>query len=342
MAVLIDGKKVAEEIRKEQKIRLERLKKSVGYNPILAVIVVGDNKASQIYVRNKKKACEEVGIDSKVYTFEEKENLEVELIKTINELNKNKKVVGILVQLPLPKSINEKNVLDTIVPKKDVDGFSTENIGKLLIGDKGTVPCTPLGIIELLHRYNVSIEGKNCVVLGRSNIVGKPMSLLMLKENATVCMAHSRTKNLVSICKNADILISAIGKPKFITSEYIKDNAVVIDVGINRDDNGKLCGDVDMESVEGVVSMITPVPGGVGPMTVAMLIKNTIDNFEISVEEDNKNFEKISKMVIDFENTPRADELLFVRNVQKEFNLDRKNALRLIRDTKRKLRDLEI
>lgn len=242
----------------------------------MAVIQVGEDPASTVYVSNKKKACAYIGIDSLSYELPE-ETTEEELLALIDKLNMDEAVHGILCQLPLPRHINEKTILNRISPKKDVDGFHPQNVGALVVGDFGFVSCTPAGIIELLKRSNVEMEGKNCVVVGRSNIVGKPMALLMLRENATVTICHSRTKNLKDVCKEADILIVAIGKPKFINQDYIKEGAVVIDVGIHRDENNKLCGDVDYETVEPLCSAITPVPGGVGPMTICMLMKNCLE-----------------------------------------------------------------
>lgn len=275
MAMLIDGKLISQTIKDELKDKVVELKKQ-GINKCLAVIQVGNDPASSVYVRNKKKGCEYIGIDSLSYELPE-ETTQDELIKLVEELNNNDKVSGILVQLPLPKHIDEDAVIKAISPLKDVDGFHPQSVGALCIGQKGFVSCTPAGIIQLLKRSNIDIAGKECVVLGRSNIVGKPMSILMLRENATVTIAHSKTKNLKEVCQRADILIVAIGKPKFVNSEYVKDGAVVIDVGINRDENGKLCGDVDFDDVESKCSAITPVPGGVGPMTIAMLLNNCIE-----------------------------------------------------------------
>ncbi|SCX93401.1 methylenetetrahydrofolate dehydrogenase (NADP+) / methenyltetrahydrofolate cyclohydrolase [Lachnospiraceae bacterium XPB1003] len=274
MAELIDGKKISTDIKDELKEEVSKLK-AEGREVTLAVILVGDDPASAVYVKNKKKACEYIGIKSLSYELPA-ETTEDELLELIEKLNGDDTVNGILVQLPLPRHIDEKKVIRTISPKKDVDGFHPENVGALLIGEPGFVSCTPAGIIELLKRSNVEIEGKECVVIGRSNIVGKPMGVLLLRENGTVTIAHSRTKNLKEICKRADILVAAVGKPKMITAEYIKEGAVVIDVGIHRMDNGKLCGDVDLDDVESHVSKITPVPGGVGPMTIAMLMYNCI------------------------------------------------------------------
>ena len=241
---------------------------------------MGNDKASSVYVGNKKKACEFVGIKSLSYELPE-ETTEEELLNLVQELNDRADVNGILVQLPLPKHIDENKVIKAIHPLKDVDGFHPESVGALSIGNKGFISCTPYGIVELLKRTGVEMDGKECVVVGRSNIVGKPMAILMLRENATVTVAHSHTKNLREICKRADILIVAIGKPKFIDDYYVKDGAVVIDVGIHRNEDNKLCGDVDFDKVEPVASAITPVPGGVGPMTIAMLMKNCVNAVDI-------------------------------------------------------------
>lgn len=278
MAIIIDGKRISQEIKDELKDKVEALK-AVGKKAALAVVQVGNDPASCVYVNNKKKACAYIGIESLSYELEE-ETTEEELLELIKRLNEDEKVHGILVQLPLPKHINEDKIIQAISPKKDVDGFHPENVGKLVIGEKGFVSCTPAGVIQLLKRSNIEIAGKNCVVVGRSNIVGKPMALLMLRENATVTIAHSKTQNLKELCKTADILIVAIGKPHFITSEYIKEGAVVIDVGIHRDENNKLCGDVKYEDVVEIASAITPVPGGVGPMTIAMLMNNCVEAME--------------------------------------------------------------
>lgn len=237
---------------------------------------MGNDPASSVYVSNKKKACAYIGIDSLSYELPE-ETTEEELLSLIDKLNMDETVHGILCQLPLPRHINEKTILNRISPKKDVDGFHPQNVGALVVGDFGFVSCTPAGIIELLKRSNVEMEGKNCVVIGRSNIVGKPMALLMLRENATVTICHSKTKNLKEICKDADILIVAIGRSKYVNKDYIKEGAVVIDVGIHRDENNKLCGDVDYDDVVDLCSAITPVPGGVGPMTICMLMKNCLE-----------------------------------------------------------------
>ena len=275
MAQIINGKEIAQTIKDEMRAEVVELK-AAGKSCCLAVIQVGNDPASSVYVSNKKKACEYIGIDSLSYEIPE-ETTEDELLSLIDKLNNDEGVHGILCQLPLPKHINEKTILNRIDPKKDVDGFHPQNVGALVVGDFGFVSCTPAGVIELLKRSNVEMEGKHCVVIGRSNIVGKPMALLMLRENATVTICHSRTKNLKEICKEADILIVAVGKPLFVTKEFIKEGAVVIDVGIHRDENNKLCGDVDFKDVESHVSAITPVPGGVGPMTICMLMKNCLE-----------------------------------------------------------------
>ncbi len=272
---IIDGKKISGEIKEELKLKCEELALK-GIVPCLAVIQVGDNPASTVYVGNKKKACEAVGIRSLSYHPEE-HITEEELLKLIDDLNRDPEVNGILVQLPLPSHIDENKVIMKIAPEKDVDGFHPISVGNLCIGRKGFVSCTPAGIIQLLKRSGIEIAGKECVIVGRSNIVGKPMSLLMLRENATVTVTHSKTKDLPAVCSRADILIAAIGRPRFITKEYVKEGAVVIDVGINRDENGKLCGDVDFEDVFDRVGAITPVPGGVGPMTIAMLLHNCVE-----------------------------------------------------------------
>ncbi|MBQ1802907.1 MAG: bifunctional methylenetetrahydrofolate dehydrogenase/methenyltetrahydrofolate cyclohydrolase FolD [Lachnobacterium sp.] len=275
MTRLIDGKQISTDIKESLKVEVAKLKEK-GINCVLAVIQVGEDPASKVYVRNKKRACEYIGIESISYELPEKTTQE-ELLEIIDKLNDDEKVNGILCQLPLPKHIDEDVVIKRISPQKDVDGFHPENVGALVIGQKGFVSCTPAGIIELLKRSNIDIDGKHCVIVGRSNIVGKPMALLMLRENATVTVCHSHTKNLKGITKTADILIVAIGKPKFINEEYVKDGAVVIDVGIHRQENKKLCGDVDFDSVCDKTSAITPVPGGVGPMTIAMLMHNCVE-----------------------------------------------------------------
>lgn len=279
MANIIDGKQISKDIKEELKAEVASLA-AQGRKCCLAVIQVGNDPASSVYVGNKRKACAYVGIESLAYELPE-ETTEEELLTIIDKLNKDANVHGILCQLPLPKHINEDHVIKAISPKKDVDGFHPQNVGALVIGEKGFVSCTPAGIIQLLKRSNIEMDGKHCVVVGRSNIVGKPMSLLMLRENATVTICHSHTKNLKEICKEADILIVAIGKPQFIDKEYVKDGAVVIDVGIHRDENNKLCGDVKYDEVEPVASYITPVPGGVGPMTIAMLMHNCVEAMKL-------------------------------------------------------------
>ncbi len=274
MAIIIDGKLVAQEVKAKVSKKVKELQEN-GITPGLAVIIIGNNPASRIYVNNKKKACAEVSIYSKEYTLPDTTS-QKELIELISKLNNDDSINGILVQLPLPNHINEKAVIEAIDPLKDVDAFHEINVGKIMIGEYDLLPCTPAGIIELLNSQNIEIEGKHCVVVGRSNIVGKPMAMLLLHRNGTVTICHSKTKNLKEICKNADILIAAVGKAKFITSNMVKKGAVVIDVGMNKDENSKLCGDVDFDNVEKIASYITPVPGGVGPMTIAMLMKNTV------------------------------------------------------------------
>ncbi|WP_099468008.1 bifunctional methylenetetrahydrofolate dehydrogenase/methenyltetrahydrofolate cyclohydrolase FolD [Konateibacter massiliensis] len=276
MAQIIDGKLISQQIKDELKEKVSALKEE-GKEISLAVIQVGKDPASSVYVNNKKKACAYIGINSLSYELEETIS-ETELLKLIYDLNDNPVVNGILVQLPLPSHIKEDKIINAIVPEKDVDGFHPQNVGALCIGEKGFVSCTPAGIIQLLKRSNIEIAGKECVVIGRSNIVGKPMSLLLLAENGTVTIAHSRTKDLKEVARRADILVVAIGKPQFITADYVKKGAVVIDVGIHRDENNKLCGDVDYEGVIHKVSAITPVPGGVGPMTIAMLMNNCVES----------------------------------------------------------------
>ena len=278
MAQLIDGKKISREIKDELKARVEVLK-AKGKTGALAVVQVGDDPASAVYVRNKKNACVYIGIESQSYELPESTTQE-ELLALIEKLNRDVHVRGILVQLPVPEHIDENAIIQAISPDKDVDGFHPQSVGAMTIGQKGFLPCTPAGVIHLLKRSGIDPEGKNCVVIGRSNIVGKPMALLLLRENATVTIAHSRTRNLKELCKTADILVVAIGKPQFITAEYVKENAVVIDVGIHRDENNKLCGDVKYDEVEPICSAITPVPGGVGPMTIAMLMNNCVESIE--------------------------------------------------------------
>lgn len=274
MATIIDGKKVSKDIKDEVKEKVAALKEK-GIEITLAVIQVGSDPASTVYVGNKKKACEYTGIRSLAYEIPE-ETTEEELLKLVNSLNDRDDVDGILVQLPLPAHIDEDKVIRAISPAKDVDGFHPISVGTLSTGQDGFVSCTPAGIIELLKRYNIEIDGKECVVIGRSNIVGKPIAMLLLRENGTVTVCHSHTANLKEIAKRADILIVAIGKAKFVTKDYIKEGAAVIDVGMDRDENGKLCGDVDFESVKEKAGAITPVPGGVGPMTIAMLMNNCV------------------------------------------------------------------
>ncbi|MFR3961292.1 bifunctional methylenetetrahydrofolate dehydrogenase/methenyltetrahydrofolate cyclohydrolase FolD [Eubacterium ventriosum] len=280
MAKIIDGKQISLDIKNELKEKVAKYKEQ-GIEITLAVVKVGNDPASAVYVRNKEKACEYVGINSKTLALPE-ETTEEELLNVVKKLNEDKNVNGILVQLPLPKHIDESKVLLTIDSTKDVDGFHPVNVGKMVIGEDTFLPCTPAGIIEMIKRTDIDIEGKECVVIGRSNIVGKPMAMLMLKENATVTIAHSRTKDLKEVTKRADIIVAAIGKAKFVTADYVKEGAVVIDVGMDRDENGKLCGDVDFESVSKVASAITPVPGGVGPMTVTMLLVNCLRSVELN------------------------------------------------------------
>ena len=275
MYQIIDGKKISQQIKDELKEEVAALKEQ-GKTFTLAVIQVGSDPASSVYVGNKKKACAYIGIESRAFELPE-ETTEEELLKLVQELNQDSAVGGILVQLPLPDHIDEDKVLLAISPKKDVDGFHPENVGNLSIGRPGFVSCTPAGVIQLLKRSGIEIEGKECVVLGRSNIVGKPMAMLLLWENGTVTVCHSRTKNLKEITKRADILVVAIGKPKFVDASYVKEGAVVIDVGIHRNEENKLCGDVDFDSVAPHTSAITPVPGGVGPMTIAMLMSNCVE-----------------------------------------------------------------
>lgn len=274
MAQIIDGKQISQQIKDELKQQVAELKAG-GTSICLAVIQVGDDPASGIYVRNKKRACEYIGIDSLSYELPG-ETSEEELIGLIDTLNRKKEVNGILVQLPLPEHMDEDKVIQAIDPKKDVDGFHPQSVGALSIGLPGFISCTPAGIIQLLKRSHIEMDGKRCVVIGRSNIVGKPMALLMLRENATVTIAHSHTRELPQITRQADILIVAVGKSKFITSEFVKEGAVVIDVGMHRDENNKLSGDVDYDDVAPHCSAITPVPGGVGPMTIAMLMHNCV------------------------------------------------------------------
>ena len=278
MYQVIDGKKISQEIKDELKEKVAAMAKE-GKKVALAVIQVGNDPASSVYVRNKKKACEYIGIESLSYELPE-ETTEEELVALIEKLNADTKVNGILVQLPLPKHINEEKIIQAISPDKDVDGFHMQNVGALCTGGKGYVSCTPLGIITLLKRSGIEIAGKRCVVMGRSNIVGKPMAMLLLRENGTVTICHSKTQDMKEITKQADILVVAIGKPKFVDETYVKEGAVVIDVGIHRNAENKLCGDVDFDKVAPHTSAITPVPGGVGPMTIAMLMNNCVSSVE--------------------------------------------------------------
>lgn len=278
MYKIIDGKAISAQIKDELKEKVASLK-AQGKEISLAVIQVGSDPASSVYVGNKKKACAYIGIKSLSYELPE-ETTQGELLELIEKLNSDSDVNGILVQLPLPGQIDEEKVIQAIAPEKDVDGFHVQNVGALCVGSKGYVSCTPLGVIQLLKRSNIDIAGKNCVVLGRSNIVGKPMSLLLLRENGTVTVCHSKTKNIKDITRQADILVVAIGKPRYVDETFVKEGAVVIDVGIHRDENNRLCGDVDFEKVAGHTSAITPVPGGVGPMTIAMLMNNCVSSAE--------------------------------------------------------------
>lgn len=273
MALILNGKELAKKIKGELSLKAKKLTEQ-GTLPCLAVIIAGNDPASRVYVNNKKKACEEVGIKSLEYAFSE-DVKEEELLSLIEKLNNDDSVHGILVQLPLPKGLDEKKVLLSISPKKDVDAFHPVNVGRIMIGDYDFLPCTPAGVMELIHLSGIDVEGKECVVIGRSNIVGKPQAMLLLHENATVTICHSRTKNLKEVTKRADVIVSAVGKMNTVTADMVKEGAVVIDVGINKKD-GKLHGDVDFDEVEKIASAITPVPGGVGPMTIAMLMKNTI------------------------------------------------------------------
>ena len=274
MAQRIDGKAVSAKVRAEVAQEVAALKER-GVTPGLAVVIVGDDPASRIYVNNKKKACQATGIHSEEYALPASTTQE-ELLALVDQLNHKKDIHGILVQSPLPKGLDEGAVVEAIDPQKDVDAFHAYNVGKIMIGDYHFLPCTPAGIMELLKAYEISVEGKRCVVIGRSNIVGKPMTMLLLHQNGTVTICHSRTKDLPEVTRQADILVSAVGKSHFVTADMVKPGAVVIDVGMNRDENGKLCGDVDFDTVEPLASFITPVPGGVGPMTIAMLLKNTV------------------------------------------------------------------
>ena len=274
MAKLIDGKAVSAQVKASVKAEVEALVKK-GIQPGLAVVIVGDDPASRIYVNNKKKTCAAAGIYSEEYALPASTTQE-ELLALVDTLNHKEDIHGILVQSPLPKGLDEGAVVEAIDPQKDVDAFHAYNVGKIMMGDYHFLPCTPAGIMELLQAYDIPVEGKRCVVIGRSNIVGKPMAMLLLHNNGTVTICHSRTQNLAEVCRRADILVSAVGKAHFVTADMVKPGAVVIDVGMNRDENGKLCGDVDFAAVEPIAGYITPVPGGVGPMTIAMLLKNTV------------------------------------------------------------------
>lgn len=279
MARIIDGKAISAQVREEIAHKVIIYNERTGKRPGLAVVIVGENPASQVYVRNKKKACEQVGFNSWVYELPESTTQD-DLNALVDKLNDDENVHGILVQLPLPEHLDEEQIILRIDPKKDVDAFHPYNVGRITIGDPKFLPCTPAGIMELLHRSNIEVAGKECVVIGRSNIVGKPMALLLLAENGTVTVCHSKTGNLKEICKRADILVVAIGKADFVTADMVKDGAVVIDIGMNRNAEGKLTGDVDFSSVSEVASYITPVPGGVGPMTITMLLQNTLKAVE--------------------------------------------------------------
>ena len=279
MYKLIDGKEVSAFIKNQVKDEVEALK-SQGESVSLAVIIVGDNPASRVYVNNKKKACEATGIASYEYALSENTS-EEELLALIKELNENREINGILCQLPLPEHIDEKKVIDAIASEKDVDCFRAENVGKMWLGEYDFAACTPKGVMLLLDYYGIDVCGKNCVIIGRSNIVGKPMASLLLEKSATVTICHSKTKDLASFTRNADIIVAAVGRPKFVTADMVGEGAVVVDVGINRDENGKLCGDVDFENVKEKASYITPVPGGCGPMTIAVLMRNTLVAYRI-------------------------------------------------------------
>ena len=272
---IIDGKKVSAAVKEQVRLETLALKNEHNITPGLAVVIVGDDPASRVYVNNKKKACELVGFRSEEYALPAETTRE-ELLALVATLNAKEDINGILVQLPLPKHLDDKEVIEAISPQKDVDAFHAVNVGKIMLGEYDFLPCTPAGVMEMLHAYEIPVEGKECVVIGRSNIVGKPMGMLLLHENGTVTICHSRTKNLQEVCRRADILVAAVGIPKFVKADMVKDGAVVIDVGMDRDENGKLCGDVDFENVKDKCSFITPVPGGVGPMTISTLMKNTL------------------------------------------------------------------
>lgn len=281
MAKILSGKEISAKVKSKLMERIEALNEK-GVNPGLAVIIVGDDPASKVYVGRKEAMCTELGMHSEKYALP-KETTQEELVALIKKLNADDKIHGILVQLPLPKGLDEKAVIDTIVPHKDVDAFHPVNVGKIMIGDYDFVPCTPAGIMEMIKESGCEVEGKNCVVIGRSNIVGKPMSMLLLHQNGTVTICHSRTKNLKEITKTADILVAAVGRANFVTADMVKEGAVVIDVGMNRMEDGTLCGDVNFNEVEPIASAITPVPGGVGPMTISMLMQNTVTAAEKSI-----------------------------------------------------------
>lgn len=283
MATIIDGKSVSTKVRERIKCEAETLAAKTGRKAGLAVIIVGEDPASKVYVRNKKLACEQVGFYSEEYALPESTSQD-ELIALIKKLNIKEEIDGILVQLPLPHQINETAVIQAISPEKDVDAFGYSNVGRIMVGDFDFLPCTPAGVMELLKAYDIKISGKNAVVIGRSNIVGKPQAMLLLHENATVTVAHSKTQNLADVTNKADILVSAVGKANFVTADMVKEGAVVIDVGMNRDINGKLCGDVAFDEVEKKASHITPVPGGVGPMTITMLMQNTLTSFKAKIK----------------------------------------------------------
>jgi methylenetetrahydrofolate dehydrogenase (NADP+)/methenyltetrahydrofolate cyclohydrolase len=290
MSNIIDGKLISTNVKEQVAKEVQNLKQK-NINVSLAVIMVGDNAASQVYVNNKRKVCEELGILSKQFILSEDFG-QTKLLKLIENLNNDPSVNGILCQLPLPRGYDEKLIIESINPMKDVDAFHPQNVGHIMIGDYTFLPCTPAGIMEMLNYYNIDITGKECVVVGRSNIVGKPMNMLLLHKNGTVTVAHSKTANLSEVTRRADILVAAVGKPRFITADMVKENAVVIDVGINRVE-GKLCGDVDFDSVEKKASYITPVPGGVGPMTIAMLMQNTVTAAKLQNDLNSKNTLKI-------------------------------------------------
>lgn len=283
MAKILDGKAVSQRVKDDLKKETEKFVKDNGFAPGLAVVIVGNDPASRVYVNSKKRACEEIGYYSEEHALCES-TTEDELLNLVEKLNNDNKIHGILVQLPLPKHINEETIINAINPKKDVDAFHPVNVGKIMIGNFDFLPCTPAGVMELIKESGISLEGKNCVVIGRSNIVGKPQAMLLLHKNATVTICHSKTKNLKEIAQTADVLVVAVGRAQMITGDYIKEGAVVIDVGMNRLENKKLVGDVDFESASKKASYITPVPGGVGPMTIAMLMKNTLTAAKKSAE----------------------------------------------------------